>query len=186
MTTIYFVRHAEPDLSIHDDLMRPLTESGLQASKLVTKFLFDQEIDRVFSSPFKRAIDTVKDFAEVKQLPVEVIADFRERKVSDKWIEDFHSFARRQWADFDYKLPNGDSLNEVQVRNIGALKKLLRDYPEQKLVIGTHGTSLSTILNYFDQSYDYHFFNRIKSYMPFIVCLRFDGETLVNVEEFLI
>lgn len=94
MTTIYFVRHAESDLSIYDDLTRPLTEEGLQASKSVTKFLLDQEIDHVFSSPFKRAIDTVKDFADQSQLSVEVIDDFRERKVSDEWIEDFNCFAK--------------------------------------------------------------------------------------------
>lgn len=186
MTTIYFVRHAESDLSIYDDLTRPLTEAGLQSSKSVTKFLLEQEIDHVFSSPFKRAIDTVKDFADQSQLSVEVIDDFRERKVSDEWIEDFNCFAKRQWEDFNYKLPNGDSLHDVQVRNVDALKALLRDYPEQKLVIGTHGTSLSVILNYFDQKYNYLFFNRIKSYMPFIVCLKFNGEELVSVEEFIV
>lgn len=33
MTTVYFVRHAQPDLSVHDDLTRPLTEKGLQDRK---------------------------------------------------------------------------------------------------------------------------------------------------------
>ena len=186
MTIVYFVRHAKPDLSVHDDLTRPLTKSGLEASQLVTKFLQDKEIDQVFSSPFKRAIDTVKHFAEDRQMPVKVIDDFRERKISDHWIEDFNGFAKRQWEDFDYKLPAGDSLNEVQERNIVALKILLRDYPDQKLVIGTHGTSLSTIMNYFDSSFDYDFFNRIKGYMPFIIRLTFSGEKLVDVEERLI
>ncbi|BAM48360.1 hypothetical protein [Amphibacillus xylanus] len=41
MTTIYFVRHAESDLSIYDDLTHPLTEAGLQAIKSVTKFLLE-------------------------------------------------------------------------------------------------------------------------------------------------
>ncbi|HAR84900.1 MAG TPA: histidine phosphatase family protein, partial [Clostridium sp.] len=28
MTNIYFVRHCEPDFSIHEDLIRPLTQKG--------------------------------------------------------------------------------------------------------------------------------------------------------------
>lgn len=186
MTTVYFVRHAKPDLSVYDDLTRPLTKSGVQASRLVTKFLRDKEIDHVFSSPFKRAIDTVKHFANDSQLSIEVIDDFRERKISDHWIEDFNDLVEKQWGDFDYKLINGESLHEVQERNVVALKILLRDYPDQKLVIGTHGTSLSTIMNYFDSSFDYDFFNRIKGYMPFIIRLTFSGEKLVDVEERLI
>lgn len=186
MTIVYFVRHAKPDLSVHDDLTRPLTKSGIEASQLVTKFLQDKEIDQVFSSPYKRAIDTVKYFAEESQLEVNVIDDFRERKISDHWIEDFNGFAKRQWEDFDYKLINGESLHEVQERNVVALKILLRDYKGEKLVIGTHGTSLSTIMNYFDSSFDYEFFDRIRGYMPFIIRLTFSGEKLVDVEELLI
>ena len=33
MTTVYFVRHAQPDLSVHDDLTRPLTERGCKIEK---------------------------------------------------------------------------------------------------------------------------------------------------------
>jgi len=30
MTNIYFVRHCEPDFSIYEDLIRPLTDKGLK------------------------------------------------------------------------------------------------------------------------------------------------------------
>ena len=54
MTTIYFVRHAEPNLSNHDDKSRELSSKGLQDRKLVTEYLKDKEIDLVISSPYKR------------------------------------------------------------------------------------------------------------------------------------
>jgi len=38
--------------------------------------------------------------------------------VGNVWIEDFNSFAKKQWEDFDYKLSDGESLREVQNRNI--------------------------------------------------------------------
>ncbi len=41
MTTIYFVRHAEPNYENHNDRERELTEIGLLDSKKVTKYLSD-------------------------------------------------------------------------------------------------------------------------------------------------
>ena len=37
MTTVYFVRHAQPDLSVHDDLTRPLTENLLKEKRLLIR-----------------------------------------------------------------------------------------------------------------------------------------------------
>ena len=64
MTRIYFIRHAESDNAVRDGRIRPLTEKGLADRRLVTKYLQDKKIDAVLSSPFKRAVDTVADFAE--------------------------------------------------------------------------------------------------------------------------
>ena len=44
MTKAYFVRHAKPDFSIKDDLLRPLTEEGIEDSKKVTEFLLNKNI----------------------------------------------------------------------------------------------------------------------------------------------
>lgn len=185
MTAVYFVRHSKPDFNIKDDLTRPLTEEGLKACEKVTEFLLDKNIDIVFSSPYKRAVDTIKDFAERSHLHIHIVEDFRERKVDGSWIEDFNAFAKKQWTNFDYKLPDGESLNEVQRRNIEALHKILRENENKNIVIGTHGTALSTIINYYDKSFDYSQFERIKNRMPFIVCIEFDGTSSINIEEFM-
>ena len=113
MTTVYFVRHAEPNYKNHDDMTRELTEKGLNDRKLVTEFLSDKAVDIVLSSPYKRAVDTVRDFAETKGFEVEIIEDFRERKIDSEWIEDFNAFSKAQWKDFNYKLSDGESLGEV-------------------------------------------------------------------------
>lgn len=120
MTTVYFVRHAEPNYGNHNDMLRELSGKGLKDRALVSDFLKDKHIDAVFSSPFKRAVDTVSDFADNNGLAVTVIDDFRERMVDSVWIEDFESFSKRQWADFHYKLSDGECLSEVQQRNIRA------------------------------------------------------------------
>ncbi|WP_160671808.1 histidine phosphatase family protein [Clostridium sp. C8-1-8] len=186
MSKIYFVRHAEPDYSIKDDRLRPLTEDGLKASIKVSDFLSDKNITKIFSSPYKRSVDTILDFSKKSALEITKIEDFKERKIEDVWIEDFDNFFKTQWQDFNYKLSSGECLNEVQARNIAALHSLLNEYPEDTIVIGTHGTALSTIINYYDKNFDGKEFARIRGIMPFIVYMEFEGTKLVNIKEYLI
>lgn len=121
MTTVYFVRHAEPNYNNHDDALRELSPKGMKDRKLVTDFLSDKQIDIVLSSPYKRAVDTIKDFADSNGLDIETIDSFRERKVDSGWIDNFTSFAQKQWNDFSYKLSDGECLQEVQDKNVSAL-----------------------------------------------------------------
>lgn len=94
MTKVFFVRHAEPNYDNHNDLLRELSVKGMEDRKLVTAFMSDKDINVAVSSPFKRAIDTIQDFADLAELEIEIIEDFRERKVDSGWIEDFSSFAK--------------------------------------------------------------------------------------------
>ena len=105
----------------------------MEDRKLVTKFLVDKHIDIVLSSPYKRAVDTVTDFADSYGIEIDIIYDFRERKVESGWIEDFTSFTKMQWNDFTYKLSDGECLQEVQARNMSALQQVLNKYAERIL-----------------------------------------------------
>lgn len=183
MTTVYFVRHAEPDYNNHDDLTRPLTEKGKRDVELVNRFLENKEINIVLSSPFLRAIETVKGFSDLIKSEIIVLDDFRERRVDSCWIEDFNDFSMKQWNDFDYKLNDGECLREVQQRNIAALKQVLVEYENKNVVIGSHGTAISTIINYYDETYGYKEFTEIKKLMPWIVKFEFESEQCVGIEK---
>ncbi|MDE5548001.1 MAG: histidine phosphatase family protein [Clostridia bacterium] len=183
MTTVYFVRHATPNFDNHDDLTRELTAQGLKDRSLVTEFLRDKKIDLVFSSPYKRSVDTVKQFADAQGMQITLVDDFRERKVGDEWIADFAGFSRKQWENFHYKLADGESLQEVQERNIRALRELLNAYANKTIVVGSHGTALSTIINYYDPSWGYDDFKRINMLMPWIVEFIFDGNKCMEIKK---
>lgn len=182
MTKVYFVRHAEPNYNNRDDMSRELSAKGMVDRELVTQFLADKNIEVVLSSPFKRAFDTVVHFTDSKGLNIEIIDDFRERKVDSIWIEDFVSFSKSQWADFDYKLSDGESLNEVQSRNISALNSVLEKYKGKNIAIGSHGTALSTIINYYDKSFEYEDFERIRTVMPWIVEITFQNDECILIK----
>jgi 2,3-bisphosphoglycerate-dependent phosphoglycerate mutase len=181
-TNIYFVRHAEPDFLIKDDLIRPLSDKGLADTKKVTVSLLDKNISVIYSSTFKRAVDTIKDFADYMGFEIITNQDFCERKVGE-WVDDFKSYSKNQWEDFDYKLENGESLKEVQARNVSGLLEVIKNNCGKSVVIGTHGTALSTIINYFKPSFGYDDFWGIIDKMPYILCFKFDDEKLEGIEE---
>ena len=183
MTTVYFVRHAEPNYDNHDDVSRELSPKGLQSSKYLVNSFATIQIDAFCSSLYLRAMDTIKPLADSRGQIIHLIPDFRERKITDHWIEDFTGFTEKQWADFHYHLPGGESLSMVQERNIRALEDLLQAHPDQTILIGTHGTALSTIINYYKPDFQLADFHRIKHIFPWIVQFEFQGSTCSTIDE---
>ena len=183
MTELYFIRHCQPNYENHDDLTRELSPKGQADTGLVTGYLRDKNISAVLSSPFKRAVDTVAPFARAVGLPVITMEDLRERRIDSGWIEDFEGFARRQWADFSYKLSDGDALGEVQARMEAALEKILTDYEGGRVAIGSHGTALSVLVHSLRPGFGYEGFSRIRGLMPWAVHFTFLGMDCIRVEE---
>jgi len=179
-TTVYFIRHAKPDISIKDDMTRPLSLEGIEKSKELVKLFKEIKIDYIYSSPFKRAIQTIEPIVKNKNIKIEVINDFRERKMSDEWIENYEEYSKKQWDDFSYKLADGESLNEVQKRNIKELEKILLENEGKTIIIGTHGTALSTIINYYDRIFLYNNFLEMVNIMPYIMKMEFNNDKYIK------
>lgn len=184
MTSIYFVRHAKPNHSHEDDRTRALSEEGFIDSEQVVKVLHDIYFDYAISRPYKRSIDTIKECAKDHNLEIGTDERLRER---EKGVNgnNFDMF-RKRWNDFDYHEDGGESLRMVQERNIEALLEILDKHKDENILIGTHGTALSTILNYFDKTFLCEEFLRIIDYMPYIIRLDFEGRECVGKEEILI
>ncbi len=182
MTRIYFVRHAEPDRSVHDDRTRPLTKEGLRDSLEVTRVLKNKNVDVIISSPYKRSMNTIGDLAKTLGKEIYTDDDFRERNAGGWHGDNFLEYIKNQWADFNYHIKDGESLNEVQLRNVRALKKVLSSYKDKNVVIATHGTALSTILNYYYPQYDFECFMRIVDFMPFVIRMDFEGEKIIGAQ----
>jgi len=184
VTTVYFVRHAQADNSVREGRGRPLTDKGWHDRALVTAFLADKRIEVVVSSPFKRAVDTVADFAERYGHQIETIEDFRERR-SDSDMRrdhpDFLAVVKRQIADFGYTYSDGESLEQVQARNIGALNDVLDRYAGKTIAIGTHGVALSTMIGYYDDAYGIDDFWAMMELTPWVVRMDFDGRNCVGM-----
>lgn len=181
MTRVYFVRHAQPEHDWQEDRTRPLTPEGQTDARAVLDFLKDKAIDAFYCSPYRRSLDTIRETAEYFGQEIHTDERLREREKGPDGNN--HGMFQKRWADHDYHEEGGESLRMVQERNMAALWDILRQQAGKNLVIGTHGTALSTILNYFDPEFGCQDFLRIIDWMPYIIELDFDGERLVEKRE---
>lgn len=181
MTKVYFVRHAQPEHDWEEDRTRPLTEEGKKDSEIVLEFLKDKKIDAFYCSPYKRSMDTIAEAAAF--FAKEIITDERLREREKGPDGNNHGMFQKRWADHDYHEDGGESIVMVQNRNIEALNEILSDNTDKEIVIGTHGTALSTILNFYDNSFGCEEFLRIIDWMPYIIELDFEGDKLVGKHE---
>lgn len=169
MTEVYFIRHAQSDRTARDDRSRPLTPEGLKDSERAAEVLREKGITHIISSPYTRAIQTVSPLAGALKIRIETNDDLRERHAG-KWHGDrFFDFIEKQWADHDFKIEGGESLREVQERNVKALREIIKKYEGETIAVATHGTALSTIINYFYPKYGFEEFLKIADLMPLVI-----------------
>ena len=103
MTTLYFVRHCRPDFSVAEDSVRPLTEEGKQDISKINRYLDDKAVDVVVSSPFVRAVDSIKPFADANGKEIIVIDGLRELRKRLLKSTTTRSTPKKQWEDFTFK-----------------------------------------------------------------------------------
>lgn len=181
MTQVYLVRHAQSDWHSGSDRERGLTAEAMEDRKVVLDFLRDKKVDAFYCSPYRRSLDTIREAAEYFGLSIRTDERLREREAAPGG--NCRELFQKRWADFDWHEPGGESLRSVQERNIAALTEILEQERDKTVVIGTHGTALSTILNYYDPSWNCDSFLRIIDWMPFVAELDFDGTRFLSRTE---
>ncbi len=118
MSKLLLIRHCQ-STGTHPDA--PLSEAGARAAAALVGRLRALATDAVYSSPYERALATVRPFAISAGLPVGLDGRLRERVLSARELEDRWDHVRRSVADPDYRAPGGESLNQTQQRALAAL-----------------------------------------------------------------
>lgn len=174
---VLLVRHAEPMAvgtpEIPDD-DRPLTDAGRAAASELAAELDGWELTAVYSSPYARALETVTVLAERRGLPVQLLEDLRERRLSPEPHDEWRDTLERSWGDADFELPGGESGRTAQRRAIAILDLLRTRHADGgRIVLGSHGNLISLILQALqpDVGYDFH----MAMPMPALYRLTHDG-----------
>ena len=182
-TYIYMVRHAVSPFILGDERERGLSDKGHSDAYRIKEILAEEEITHFVSSPYRRAIDTIKYLADASNKEIELHEELRERAIASMEIEiseqEILQGIRTSFTDKYYKMPDGESTLEAQERAIPIVKQLIQQHKGGRIVLGTHGNIMTIILNYFNKEYGYEFFEQTTK--PDIYKLEFDELELTQV-----
>ncbi|MFB3225172.1 histidine phosphatase family protein [Exiguobacterium sp. PHA03] len=148
MTTIYFVRHCE-SVKTGSDRERGLTDAGQQQAQKLVVFFRTIPIDAIYSSPMRRAMNSVRLLANQRNMQV-ITVPFQERlfQLIDERLttERLEKVLRQSFLDADYSEVGGESNRMALDRAVAAIEKLHDMHPNQQVVVATHGLVLALVL----------------------------------------
>ena len=176
MKTLFVIRHGKASLE-GTDRERGLTSEGIDHANQISDVLLkiEPKIQKIFSSPLRRAILTIKPFSEDTNLEINIIEELHEKITGDTEGRNLNDEKKKRWEDFDSKLPNGESSSEATKRALSGLNSILNDLPENgSAAVQCHGTLIALILHNYDSSFGFDQWKAMT--MPDIYQINFDGD----------
>ena len=178
MTTIYLVRHAHAEW--RDDDTRSLSPAGSEAARALGERLAAFPVTAIYSSPHRRAIETIAPLADRLGLRPHLIDDLRERELPPVGPDEFERVVEESWRSPEVAVRGGESNRGAQARGVAVIRNLLAQHEGEHIVVATHGTLLTLMLNGFDGTYDHAFWKQLA--FPDAYCLTFESSSLKNVQ----
>ena len=158
MTIVYISRHSQPFRKLLGEYQvneieqirnekNPLSVDGEKYAEEMSNYSELLNVDILYSSHYVRAMATAKYIAEKNNIVLNVDERLGERKFGVNDMKELPSnFFEEQFRNWNYKLPNGESANEVSKRMNEVLNEILNDNRDKKIAIISHGTAISTML----------------------------------------
>ncbi|RPF52194.1 histidine phosphatase family protein [Aquisalibacillus elongatus] len=149
---IYIIRHCQAE-GQHPEA--PLTNKGFKQADELSHFLSEFELDHVISSPFLRAVQTIRPYIIKEKMSLEIDERLSERVLSNEHFSDWLEKLRTTFNQMDLKYEGGESSNEAQGRIINVINEIL-DSEHQNVAIVTHGGIMSLLLKYYEDAFGFN------------------------------
>ncbi|MEC5422529.1 histidine phosphatase family protein [Virgibacillus sp. C22-A2] len=162
MKNIYLVRHCSA-YGQHKD--SPLTNTGIRQAQHVSRFFSKQDIkvDKIISSPYLRAIESIKPFAQKLEMDIEIDVRLHERILSEEPIDDWLEVLDRSFQEPDFFLPGGESANEAVQRANHVLEMIYTDDSITNVIVVSHGNLLALLLKQHDNNFGFEQWKALRS-----------------------
>ena len=159
-TIVYIARHSKPfrDLlgsyvALGEEQIRneknPLSVEGEIRAHQMSLIDELKDVKIIYSSHYVRAMSTAKYIATKNNIKLNVDYRLGERKFGvDSMSELPIDFFENQFKNWNYKIGNGECLNDVSIRMKEALFDLLEESKGKTSMIVSHGTALSVMLKW--------------------------------------
>lgn len=166
MKTIYLIRHSAPFVEIDNYVDNVnvlwsefnknmiLSPKGEENARKLCNVEELKNVNEIYASNSSRAIETAKYLAESNNIRIKLDERINEREFGVEYIKDLPSdFTKISFEDKNFKVNNGESLNQVDSRLKSFINDLL-DNDSNKIAIVIHGiillSYLKTICNHFE------------------------------------
>ncbi|MEH2451222.1 histidine phosphatase family protein [Nostoc sp.] len=151
LKTLYIVRHCK---AVRQESNAPLTSEGHFQAIALADLLFSCEIERVISSPFMRAYQSIAPLAERLSLSIEIDNRLTERVLCATPLDDWRERLAESFTNLDLYLDGGESSRDAMARGIAVIDEVLQQ-EASTIAIVTHGNLMALILKHFDDLIGY-------------------------------
>ncbi|MFF2879281.1 histidine phosphatase family protein [Gottfriedia sp. NPDC057991] len=178
---IYIIRHYEAEGQPYE---ANLTKRGLIQANHLADFFSKIKIDQIISSPFLRAIQSIKPTSNEKKIDIVLEERLSERKLSSIDLPDWLEKLKATFEDMDLKFDGGESSQEATNRAISVIDEIIKSENQITIVV-THGNLMSLILKQFNKEFGFENWKKLSN--PDLYLLKFknnefDFERLWQVE----
>ncbi|MFL7793584.1 MAG: histidine phosphatase family protein [Anaerolineae bacterium] len=173
---LYFVRHGESTANLlgefsNGDSKHPLTEAGVGQAHSVMRSLSGLQVERIYSSPVMRAVQTAQILSTSFSAPLQITEALREWSVgiyegtTDPAGWQLHRQVQDLWFDhqqFDRRMPGGESFSDIQNRFVPFIEALVSDGENagRDIILVSHGGLYIAVLPTILKNVDFAFARR--------------------------
>ncbi|MGB9792453.1 MAG: alpha-ribazole phosphatase [Thermacetogeniaceae bacterium] len=158
MTRIYLVRHGETlwnnaaRYQGHTDI--ELSETGRKQAYALAKRLANENIDAIYASDLRRALETASILAVPHKLPVQALPELREinfgvwEGLTFEEIKTKYQDLAERWHNLPatVRIPGGETFEEVKERAYNTILKLVQKHDPGTIIVVTHGGTIRAII----------------------------------------
>ncbi|WP_188207245.1 histidine phosphatase family protein [Alkalibacillus aidingensis] len=142
---IFIIRHCKADGQAPE---AKLTTHGEKQAEELVDFFSDQPIDRIISSPYIRAIGSIKPLSNKLNLPINVDPRLAERVLSTSDLPNWMEQLEATFDNIDLKLEGGESNREALTRGREVIHEILNGDDENTIIV-SHGGLISILLSHY-------------------------------------
>ena len=160
MKTIWLTRHGETEWNtvrrMQGQLNSPLTNQGLRQAEELSKWLENEQIDIIYSSPLERAHKTAKIIRGERNIPIVFNADLKEIHLGEwqgKLVHEMEVNEPEKYKVFwstpeQYIATSGESFYDVRKRIQHFCEEVIGQEQHQNILIVAHAIVLKSFITY--------------------------------------
>ena len=151
MKKIYIIRHCEAEGQDHQ---AQLTDIGCKQALEISEFISDLKVDRIISSPYKRAVQSIQPLAKRLNIDIEFDSRLTERVLSTNNLSDWIEKLKTSFEDIEVKFEGGESSQEAMKRIVNVVEEVFNSKYEHTILV-SHGNLISLLLKYYNRHFGF-------------------------------